>query len=358
MKENFLVRQPGDLTVNWAQQIVEKHSYGATVTRVDIVSVDIGTTTRVRVIVEHDGPENLPRRWFVKMPSLDWRARSITALPRLLQMEVRFYNEVSQSIPVNSPTALAACSQLGWGATLVLTDVAEFGASPGCSGDALTAGQASLVIKQLAHLHAHFWNKVHLDPNYRWLSGPVRQIEDCLGTALAVPLMKRGLSKAGSLVPKTLRDPAIRYARKRRLAMRHLSSGAQTLIHHDCHPGNLFWNNSHPGFLDWQLVRLGEGISDVAYFLATALTPETRQLHEADFLASYFQILIDNGVADIDLTGLLQRYRAHVVYPFEAMLATLAIGGMMDLKSNLELIRRTAAAIEDLDAFSALPIWS
>jgi len=37
------------------------------------------------------------------------------------------------------------------------------------------------------------------------------------------------------------------------------------------------------------------------------------------------------------------------------MLVTLAIGGMMDVKSNLELIRRTAAAVEDLDAFAVMP---
>jgi hypothetical protein len=38
------------------------------------------------------------------------------------------------------------------------------------------------------------------------------------------------------------------------------------------------------------------------------------------------------------------------------MIVTLAIGGMMNLESNHELIRRTAAAVEDLDAFAALPI--
>lgn len=356
MKENFLVRHPAELTVDWAQRIVEKHSDGTKVSGIDIVSVEIGTTTRVRVCVDHDGPANLPRRWFVKLPSLNWRARSITALPRLLHMEVRFYNEVSPFIPVSQPTILAAYSRFGWNTTLVLTDVTEFGASPGCSGDALTAAQASLVIKQLAHLHAHFWNKAHLDPQYNWLSGPVRRLEDNLGTALAVPLIKRGLAKAESLVPKALHAPAMRYARNRRLVMRHLSSGPQTLVHHDCHPGNLFWNQSHPGFLDWQLVRLGEGISDVAYFLATALTPETRRLHEPEFLASYFQTLFDKGITGIDLSSLLQRYRAHIVYPFEAMLATLAVGKMMDLESNLELLRRTAAAVEDLDAFSSLPI--
>lgn len=356
MKQNILIRHPSDLTINWAQQIVNQHSSDTEVAKVDIVSVEIGTTTRIRLAVEHNDTNTLPRRWFVKLPSMAWQARLITALPRLLETEVRFYTEMAQSVPLTKPGLLAAQSKLGLGSTLVLNDVSESGSIPGSPSDALTAEQAARVINQLALFHAHLWNKVHLDPNYRWLTGSVRQLEDFLGTALAVPLMKRGLRLSESLVPKALHPATLNYARHRRLAMRFLSGGPQTLVHHDCHAGNIFWNHSEPGFLDWQLVRSGEGISDVAYFLSTALSPETRRLHEKNLLESYAGILLENGIKGINTKNLWHRYRAHLVYPFEAMIVTLAIGGMMSLESNLELIRRTAAAVEDLDAFAALPI--
>jgi Ser/Thr protein kinase RdoA (MazF antagonist) len=154
-----------------------------------------------------------------------------------------------------------------------------------------------------------------------------------------------------------LYQPALRYARRRRQVMRFLAKAPQTLIHHDCHSGNLFWNSdkSHAGFLDWQLVRMGEGVSDVAYFLATALHPTTRQQHELALLAKYQQTLNAQGV-QLDSDHLLNRYRAHLSYAFEAMVVTLAVGGMMNLEHNLELIRRTAAAVDALDAFSALPL--
>lgn len=358
MKQSILVSQPGDLTVAWAQQVVDRHVADAVVTKVDVVAVDVGTTTRVCVAVEHDGPDTLPRRWFVKLPSLAWRAKMITALPRLLHTEVRFYNEVAQSVPLNKPICLAAQSRFGLGSTLVLADVAEFDGIASAASDTLTLAQAILVVEQLAHCHARFWNSVNIDPNYRWLAGPVRVLEDFLGTALAVPLMKRGLRRAGTLISSVLHAPAIHYARNRRSAMGFLSNAPQTLVHHDCHPGNLFWNKnqSKVGFLDWQLVRIGEGVSDVAYFLSTALSPEMRRLYEAELLIRYTQALADNGVADVDNAQLMQRYRAHLVYAFEAMIVTLAVGGMMNLDCNLELIRRTAAAVEDLDAFSVLPI--
>ena len=355
MTQGILVRRPRDLTVAWAQRIVDQHTPDTAVSGVEVLSAESGTTTRVRVAVAHNGPETVPRRWFVKLPSRSRRAWWITALPRLLQTEVRFYTEVAQAVPVPQPTVLAAQSTLGRGTTLVLADVTACGALPGAPGDALTAAQAALVVEQLAQLHARFWNAASLDHAYRWLASPVRRWEDRLGTALAVPLMQRGLRRAGRTIPTTLHAAAMRYARRRRHAMRFLAQGPRTLVHHDCHPGNLFWKNSQPGLLDWQLVRIGEGIGDVAYFLATALAPETRRMHEAHLLARYQQALVDHGVARLDSTTLLDRYRAHLTYPFEAMVVTLAVGGMMELEGNLELIRRAAAAVEDLDAFAAIP---
>ncbi|MFM9912281.1 MAG: aminoglycoside phosphotransferase family protein [Methylophilaceae bacterium] len=342
---NILVRHPHDLTVAWAQRVVNLHDPNTSVSAIETLSVDIGTTTRVRLAVAHDGAATLARRWFIKLPSLNWRAWWITALPQLLQTEIRFYQEQAASVPVLCPTILAAQRQCGQGTTLVMADVAEHGALAGSSADALTAIQASAVIDQLALLHARFWQKT--SPKQHW--------EDALGSALAVPLMRRGLKLAEDAVPATLLPAAMQYARQRRQAMHFLASGAHTLVHHDLHPGNLFWQQSQAGFLDWQLVRSGEGISDVAYFLATAIAPETRRAHERTLVERYQQQLAKEGV-DADLSILWQRYRAHLVYPFEAMVVTLAVGGLMDLESNLELIRRAATAVEDHDAFAAMQI--
>jgi len=354
--QTILARQPKDLTVAWAQRVANQHDVNIQVSDVALVSVDIGTTTRIKINVEHNRPELLPKRWFVKLPSLAWQARLITSLPRLLHTEVRFYKEMASAMPVNIPKHIASQSRIGRGAILVLSDIKAIGAVPGNPCDALNFEQAAMVVKQLANFHARFWNKVEQTKKYQWLAGPVRRLEDALGSALAVPLMKRGLRLAGDIVPARLHDSVINYAKNRKQAMRFLSDGPQTLVHHDCHAGNLFWHRAEPGLLDWQLVRLGEGVSDIAYFLATALTPELRRLHEISLLGIYAHQLIENGVPNVDLTELLQRYRAHLIYPFEAMVLTLAVGGLMDLKSNKELISRAAIAIDDLDALSALHI--
>src|SRR5690242_8633398 len=232
LKNDILVRYPRDLTAQWAQRVLSNRYRGGSVSALRIVSIDIGTTTRIRLEVEHDGPANIPRRWFVKLPSLAWRARMITALPRLLHMEARFYRELAHTIPALVPVLLAAQSESGRGAVLVLADVAESGATAGNPGDTLTPSQAALVIAQLARFHAHFWDRSELLQTYGWLAGPVRRLEDGLGAALAVPLMKRGLRRAGQIVPHALQALAVRYARRRWSVMRFLSKAPQTLVHH------------------------------------------------------------------------------------------------------------------------------
>lgn len=350
MLQSILVRRPSDLSVAWAQRIVNLHTLDITVSSIKVLSVDIGTTTRIRVVVEHNGKTAFPHCWFVKLPSLSWKAWLITALPRLVATEVCFYKKISASVPVKKPTVLAVHSRFGRGATLVLADLEEFSAIPGLSSDSLTVAQATLVVEQLALLHAHFWNNDTLE-EYNWLGNSVRRLEYRLGKVLAVPLMKRGLQRAGNTIPITLHKPAIQYARQRDQAMSRFSQGPCTLIHHDCHPGNIFWNKSQPGLLDWQLVRIGEDISDIAYFLATALEPEIRRTHETSLVTHYQEVLASHGITTLDSTKLFQRYRAHIIYPFEAMVMTLAIGGMMEIESNLELIRRATLAVEEQNVF-------
>lgn len=352
--KHIIVTHPNQLTVNWAQSIAAQHSPRSTVKKVTISSIDIGTTTRVRLEIDHNGPSSLPRRWFVKLPSLDWRARLITTLPRLLPTEIRYYQQISPTVAIKQPLLLAGHSHFGKGSTLVLGDISEQGALPGNINDSLTEYQAMSVIKNLANFHAQFWHKAHTNPEYRWLNNAIRSLEDKLGTILAVPLMKQGLKRAEQFIPTHLHIPALRYARNRKQAMHYLSSGSKTIVHHDCHPGNLFWHNGQPGLLDWQMVRIGEGIGDIAYFLATALTPKTRRDYEIELLACYQQTLADNGI-HVGTDEMLHRYRAHLIYAFEAMVITLAIGGLMKIESNLELIHRTVAAIEDHSAFSTLP---
>ena len=354
IKDNILVHRPKELSTTWAQRIVSHHANEAKVSALNIESVSIGTSTRYRISVVHDAVGHLPTRWFVKTPSLRVKSRLITTLPRLLPKEVHFYRSLSQHTPLKLPPILAAQTRWGRGTTLVMADLGELGFIPGNALDALSAPQATQVIEQLARFHGHYWQNSQLLSKHRWLGGFGQAAEHYMGDVMAFPLMKRGLKLAAEWIPGSLKQPALHYAANRRQMMQVLERGPQTLVHHDCHPGNLFWHGTQPGFLDWQLVRIGEGIGDVAYFLATGLQSDCRRQHEQALLSHYLTVLSRHAIHGLDEKGLYHRYRAHLAYAFEAMVITLAVGGMMEPESNLELIRRTADAVKDHDSFAAL----
>ena len=149
----ILVTDYRRLTRDWAQSVLQLHDAHATVQSVAVTNLHIGTTTRIRLVVEHNS-STIARHWFVKLPSRDWKARIITALPRLLQTEVRFYQQLAALVPMQIPTCLAARSRWGRGAILVLADLTEQGGSVGTAADTLELPQAYAAVVQLARFHA------------------------------------------------------------------------------------------------------------------------------------------------------------------------------------------------------------
>jgi Ser/Thr protein kinase RdoA (MazF antagonist) len=268
---------------------------------------------------------------------------------RLPQREVRFYQRLAESFRPSCVGAIGASAAAARGFTVVLPDVVELGATTSTAADPLTVDQAAKAIEMLSGIHRHGQT---LPPDAtRWLGGPGRWVENRAGAVLSVPLVHRGLSRAGGAVPDDVLRPLHRYARRRGAVMGELGrTGPPTVIHHDCHPGNLFWCGDAPGLLDWQLVRRGDGVSDVAYLLATSLDPDDRAANERALLTDYARASATHRSA----AQLLVSYRKHLTYALEAMLVTLAIGGFMADDDARELVRRTAAAASDNGAFAAV----
>ena len=303
-----------------------------------------GTTRRQRVAV--DGETR-----FVKRPSPRWRARALTELAGLTEAEVRFYRELAPEVPVRVPTLISAHhGRLGF--ELVLEDLVRASCRFLAPGDALDADRAQRVLIALAALHARFWEDARFDGSLGWLTD-LRRREVVLGNRLARPLMALGLARAGALVPRTLHAPARRYAAQRAENMARLGRGPRTLVHHDCHPGNLFFTpEGEPGLLDWQLVRTGSWASDVAYLLATGLEASERREHGAALLRAYLAALPGRLRPSFERAETL--VRAHTAYAFEAMLLTLAVGQLMARRDSRILVERTARAALDTDCFALL----
>ena len=66
LQSRIIVQKPSELTTKWAQNILHSNPNSKIknykINTVEVISVDIGTTTRVRLAVDHDGPDALPKR--------------------------------------------------------------------------------------------------------------------------------------------------------------------------------------------------------------------------------------------------------------------------------------------------------
>jgi len=69
-----------------------------------------------------------------------------------------------------------------------------------------------------------------------------------------------------------------------------------TVVHGDFRLDNLLFGGPRVAVLDWQTVRLGPSMSDVAYFIGSALQPPDRAVHEEALVHDYHDRLRLAGV--------------------------------------------------------------
>lgn len=86
------------------------------------------------------------------------------------------------------------------------------------------------------------------------------------------------------------------------------AAAADTLVHGDTHPGNLYLEaDGMPGFLDAQ-VRRSPWVQDVAYHITASLDLADRPRWEEALLAHYLRCLARHGVAAAPQHGAAPRF--------------------------------------------------
>ena len=321
------------------------------VRRVDRLEESSHTTRHLRAVVHL--ARGGQRSVFVKTPSPVAATRLVVEAAGLTASEVRFYRTLAPGVPVRVPECLHARHD-GTRFMLVLEDLSSHTHLP-ASRDACTARQALAVVNSLADLHAYGWGRPERGTPSAWLIAQAER-ERLLGTWLRLPLTRRGLDLSDDRVPHSMAAGALRYARHYRTADRRLTGPPHTLIHNDCHMGNLaFAADDQPIFMDWQLVRAGQWARDVSYFCILALDPDDRRSGEDLLLDRYRRRLRAAGGPDLDAQVAREAYRRHAVYALEATLVTIALGAAPRDATDAWLARATAA-VEDLDPFASLDL--
>jgi hypothetical protein len=292
---------------------------------------------------------------FVKRPASSLIGRGVVNALGLGRAEVGFYRAAAPALAPVVPRCLYARGSVA-SFTLVLDDLVSGGADVGRLGDELPIGTIEQTLAALALVHGTFWEDHRLrSSEWSWCRPFVPVPEASAGWLVGPALSALGRRRAAHCLPDDLRSGLARYALRRTPALGRLDHGPQTLVHHDCHPGNLArFADGHVALFDWQLVRAGPWASDVAYLLATSLAPDQRRQHERRLVEGYLDALGRAGGRPPTLAEAWRAYVANLVYPLEAMVVTLALGAMQPADAVKLVVQRAAAAVADHDAFATL----
>jgi Phosphotransferase enzyme family len=306
-----------DLTAEWLTAALSEASDGARVE--SLIAIPIGkgnVATSMRLIPTWDRPTPAPASVVAKVPSSEETSRAAGFATRTYELEAAFYNELAGTVWVNRPTCyLARFDPDSLGYVVLLEDKAPAEAGDqieGCSPD-----DAHAVMPELAALHAPRWGDPRL-LDLSWLDRPTPEAAQAMSDL--IPTLFGGfVDRYRDRV-----DPEV-------LALSERLTGSLegylrdrphpwTVTHGDFRLDNLLFGCPRVVVVDWQTVKLGVGLSDVAYFIGSALLLEDRRQHEANLVRAYHGFLTEFGV-DLAWPECWQGYRR---YCFDGVLMAIA----------------------------------
>ena len=353
------------ITVDWMERVLRAGGAFDVPALREVVVHDIGSDVglmgeivRCR-LVPRDGAASIPETVVVKLPGRDSKSRRMSRLQSLYRREYFFYRHVAPHAPIRSPRLLYGdFERRSDRFVLVMDDLGRMEAGDQLRG--ATPAQARCAVRAIARLHGHYWNRVE----QLSASGAydfARLADRYLVQATYLAFLAPALEQFGSFFSGEARRLAEAYGPR---IADHLAVSAglpRTFIHGDYRLDNLFFNTEDPddiAAVDWQVSGIGFGLFDVIYFLGTNLDVAVRREVERDLLAEYAEIVRSMGARELTNEDCWMFYRAGALVLI--VVAVLVIGGL-DLTNDRmrhlaqNSVRRTMAAIEDLDAAEFLP---
>ena len=380
MSQHFLPCGPEELTPFWFTTVFRENalltSEEVVNVHTEIIGQDRGFTGVIaRVRLQYTTSTQIaPSSVIVKIPTASRKtisayraaqAKDEATARRYFERcarEVAFYQQVA-------PFSALPVPRLYYGATdeetgrvvLVLEDLhlMRIGdALHGCS-----RSDATLVIEQLAHFHAQWWNHPLLS-TFSWL--PLWGGDADIAQKRYVQCIDPFLRRFGSRVPRRMRGVIDALATNYGEVRERLKLSPTTMIHADLHLDNVLFsppeNKSGVMLIDWQSVARGRCAIDLALFLFGSLETTARRSVEDYLLQRYHELLRAGGVTAYDFPQLMDDCRLVLLWLLGAKVVWL---GSLDLESlsgrelalaDASVTEDSFAAFLDYDADSLLPL--
>lgn len=305
------IRRPGAIDAGWLTAVLQGAGVDAVVkgfTAAGVGTGQIGDSVRFELDYARAGSD-APASLVGKFPSPNSESRETGVKLGNYLREVRFYQQLAPKALIHTPRCyFTDVDEQTSEFVLIMEDLA-----PAEQGDQLkgvTLKQATLVVVEAAKLHASHWADDGLE-TLPWVSNtkaaPASVVTNEMVAALWVGFKDR---YGPRLAPHWVEAGEWLSTHYAAIGSRH--DGPRCLTHNDYRPDNMMFASERGGYpvtvLDWQSFAYGAGATDVAYFLAGALTPEVRRAHEPAFLTLYHQTLVDLGVSGYRMDDLKRHY--------------------------------------------------
>ena len=352
------------VTAEWLTAVLCRDVDGAAVTSVRLGRGSTGTSARRQLLLEYNDAgrrAGLPKSVFAKgTPNLITRIAGTVS--EAMTGEAYFYRQIRPELSIEAPVGYHSAFDLGSGRSIhLLEDLVETKGATFCTPDThVWRTQAEEIVTLLATLHGTYYESPRLAAD---LAHVVRWPVEYGRMVRAVDLKKyhhRGFAKAGDAIPSSVRRrsaevwPAI--IRSTALHDRL----PQTLLHCDVHLGNWYITvGGTMGLLDWQCLARGHWSRDLAYALSATLTIDDRRAWERDLIALYLDLFGAHSGVTIGFDEAWLRYRQQMFGALAFWTPTyappvFAPQNMQTPATALEMIRRLAQAIEDLDSLDSV----
>ena len=339
--------QPSDITAQWLSKVFSRDQSALEVNAVEVVESHSGTTGRSRLRVDWKNGTPHPPEIFVKLPPTDPTSRQMVLSTGMGKREAQFYQRLGHEIPVRIPSPLwSGWTDDGSEYIMLLEDLVASGCRfPNARETALLDYTKSLM-RSLGVLHASYWDSPRFANDLDWVDPPMRNEWGPI-------LIQAGLEQFGDEMPSAFSELARLYLGQTEAFNDVLDMGPHTLIHGDCHIGNLFVDGEEVGFLDWACFSHAPGMRDVAYFLCNSLPSKLRQAEQEGLLEIYRESLTASGVPDISADRIWEDYRRFAAYSWISAVTTAAAGArMQSVAIGRAAMQRTHSAISELETLS------
>ncbi|MFC0589300.1 phosphotransferase [Novosphingobium aquiterrae] len=292
--------QPGAVSAGWLEQGLKAAGVlapGARITAIEWQAIGTGQVgDSARFTLTYDPPQAGPRTVAGKFPAADQTSRGTAAAFGLYAKEVGFYREMRGQAGARTAAPLIAMIDAdGVDFVLIFEDLGP--ARGGNQLDGCSLEDARHGIIQAAALHAPTWGeRAILDcPWLQPVPGVGEQIRMLYGGAQ--DLFRERY--ADSLEPEYMALCEGLAAHADLWFGRDVPP--QCLIHGDFRLDNMLFDikgGAEPiAVLDWQTVALGNGLTDIGYFLGCGIGAALRRAHEDELLDLYCAEMQRRGVA-------------------------------------------------------------